>query len=186
MKKWLTINELAEKTGVPHQTIRRYISNHSHHLLMKKEHKSYFIAEESIDTVLRIRELYAEGKNIKEVDNTLANMGIPMNITVEDDEKQVSINMGEALIQLQKDMDEQKKFNEKLLETIQAQNENMSKQQEYMNKQQEYISHTLEKRDQRLIEVLKEGMEARKQIAASEEKEEKEIKKGFWQKLFKL
>ncbi|MFD0185787.1 DUF3967 domain-containing protein, partial [Streptomyces sp. NPDC127133] len=75
------------------------------------------------------------------------------------------------LIHLQKDMREQKEFNEKLLEVLQAQNEQIKKHQEY-------IEQKLEVRDQKLLESLKESMEVRKQIAASKEQTKKWWK--FW------
>jgi DNA-binding transcriptional MerR regulator len=163
MKKWFTIAEADKETGVPHQTLRRYLANHSHHLLMKKKHKSYLVAEESIPTLKKIRELYSDGKTIEEVDSILANMGIPMNVTIEDDEKQVSINIGESLLQLQQDMKEQKEFNEKLLRVVHEQNEKLAEQQKY-------IATSLEKRDGDLMRALRETMETQKLIAASEEK----------------
>lgn len=178
MRNWLTIAEADKETGIPHQTLRRYMTNHSHHLIIKKKHKSYLIAEESLQTLQKIREMYSDGKNIEEVDNALANMGIPMNITVNDDEKEVSINIGETLIQLEKGMKEQKDFNEKLLEAIQAQNEQM-------RRQQEYIEQKLEARDRKLLESLKESMEVRKQIAASQEENKKKKEQvGFWRRFF--
>ncbi|MFB7099675.1 DUF3967 domain-containing protein [Streptomyces virginiae] len=171
VRKWFTISEADKETGIPHQTLRRYLNNHVHHLIIKKKHKSYLIAEESLQILLKIRELYSEGKTIEDVENALTEQGIPMNITVNDDENEVSINIGETLIHLQKDMREQKEFNEKLLEVLQAQNEQIKKHQEY-------IEQKLEVRDQKLLESLKESMEVRKQIAASKEQTKKWWK--FW------
>lgn len=168
MRKWFTISEADKETGIPHQTLRRYLNNHAHHLIIKKKHKSYLIAEESLPILLRIRELYSEGRTIEDVENTLTDMGIPMNITVNDDEKEVSINIGETLMQLRNDMKEQKEFNEKLLEVLHAQNEQIKKQKEY-------IEQKIESRDQKLLESLKESMEVRKQIAAT-----KANKKKWW------
>lgn len=170
---------MADLTGIPHQTLRRYVTNHSHHLIMKKKHKSYLISEDSIKVLERIRTLYGDGKSIEEVDNALASEGVPMSITVTDDEKQMSINIGEALIHQQntikninEKLDEQMKFNASLLEALQRQDEQMRKQQEYIEKR-------LEERDKNLMTVIREMQETKKQIAVAEEKG-----KSFWTRFF--
>lgn len=73
-----------------------------------------------------------------------------------------------------------------LKETVEKQNEllntlmkKMDEQQKHMNQQHEYIHNKLEKRDNLLMESLKDSMETRKQIAATEEK-----KGGFWSGFF--
>ncbi|GMG76930.1 DUF3967 domain-containing protein [Priestia megaterium] len=52
-----------------------------------------------------------------------------------------------------------------------------------LEERDKYIQEQLHKRDERMITSLREMMEAKKEIAASE-KAEKEEKKGFWQRLF--
>lgn len=165
-EEWLNVNEVEKQTGIPDATIRRYIRNHGHQLQIKKRGKSYLIASESLSVIKTIRELYDKGKQLEDVDDTLRKMNVPVTITVTDNEKEVTVNASEVLIQLQKDMDEQKKFNQTLLETLQ--------------KQQEYINTKLEERDRRLIESIREIQETKKQVAAVNEKE----KKNWWSKLF--
>lgn len=168
-EKWLSVIDIEKQTNIPDATIRRYIRNHGHHLQIKKRGKSYLIAGDSISIIQKIRELYDKGKQSEDVDETLRHMNIPVTITMTDDEKEVTVNASEVLIQLQKDMDEQKKFNQSLLETLQKQNE--------------YINTKLEERDRKLIESLREIQETKKQIAAAAMPVEK--KTGFWSKLFK-
>jgi hypothetical protein len=172
-KEWLTVLAMEKETGIADSTLRRYIRNHGHNLEVKKRGKSYLISSESIPVIKKIRELYEKGKQSEDIEESLRMMNIPVTITMTDDDQEKSIGAGEALIQLQKDMKEQKEFNEKLLEAIKEQNEQMKRQQEY-------IEQKLEARDQKLMESLKESMEARKQIAASEDKQ----KRGFWARLF--
>lgn len=52
-----------------------------------------------------------------------------------------------------------------------------------LEERDKYIQEQLHKRDERMITSLREMMETKKEIAASE-KAEKEEKKGFWQRLF--
>ncbi|MGM0875621.1 MAG: DUF3967 domain-containing protein [Bacillota bacterium] len=71
------------------------------------------------------------------------------------------------------------------------QQEERNEQQERFNKvlldkldqQQKYIEERFNKRDETLIQSLREVQETRKLIAAAKEKEE-ESKKGFFQRLF--
>lgn len=166
-EKWFSVMEIEKQTGIPDATIRRYIRNHGHHLQIKKRGKSYLIASETLTVIKKIRELYDKGKQSEDVEDILRYMNVPVTITMTDDEKEVTVNASEVLIQLQKDMNEQKNFNQSLLETLQ--------------KQQEYITIKLEERDRRLIESIREMQEVKKEIASSEEKK----KKGFFTRLFK-
>lgn len=82
-------------------------------------------------------------------------------------------------------------FIERLMTYIEHQEERQ-KQQEQFNKallerldqQQKYIEERLNKRDETLIQSLREVQETKKLIAAAEEKREEESKKGFFQRLF--
>lgn len=155
-EEWLPVIEVEKQTGIPDATIRRYIRNHGHHLQIKKRGKSYLIASESLSVIKKIRELYDKGKQSEGVEETLSQMNMPMTITVTDDEKEVTVNTGQVLIQLQKDMNEQKKFNQLLLERL--------------DQQQEYIDNKLEERNQELTKSLRTLLEVKKQIAASAQK----------------
>ncbi|MEM5595039.1 DUF3967 domain-containing protein [Niallia circulans] len=55
---------------------------------------------------------------------------------------------------------------------------------ERLDQQQKYIEERLNKRDETLIQSLREVQETKKLIAAAEEKREEESKKGFFQRLF--
>jgi DNA-binding transcriptional MerR regulator len=166
--KWFSVMDIEKKTGIPDATIRRYIRNHGYHLQIKKRGKSYLIANESLTTIKTIRSLYDKGKQLEDIEETLRKMNMPVTVTVTENEKEMTVSSSEVLIQLQKDMNEQKKFNQSLLETLQ--------------KQQEYINTRLEERDRILLESIRELQETKKQIASSEE--EKKKKKGFFSSLF--
>jgi predicted house-cleaning NTP pyrophosphatase (Maf/HAM1 superfamily) len=169
-EEWLSVTEIEKKTGIADSTVRRYIRNHGHHLQIKKRGKSYLIAPDSISIIQNIRELYEKGKQSEEVGEFLRKMNMPVTITMTDDEKQVTVNTSDVLIQLQKDMNEQKKFNQVLLERLE--------------KQEQYISEHLEKRDQQLLKSIRETMEDKKRIEL-ELKEKEERPKGLFARLFK-
>lgn len=51
----------------------------------------------------------------KQLEDILKKMHVPVTITVTDNENEVAVNAGQVLIQLQKGMNEQKKFNQLLV-----------------------------------------------------------------------
>ncbi|RJS50258.1 hypothetical protein [Bacillus sp. PK3_68] len=91
----------------------------------------------------------------------MSSLGVPIIITIEDDEKQVSINLTEVI-------QKHRELNERLLEQ--------------MKKQQEYIDQKLEARDQKLIEALNQSLEIRKELTISKQAEKN--KKSFRATLF--
>lgn len=166
--EWLSVSQMEQKTNIPTVTIRRYIKQHGHHLRIKKRGKIYLMASESLPVLKIIREQYDKGKQMEDVEDVLREMNLPVTITIEDDENDNNVmNVGEVLTQLQKDMNEQKQFNQSLLEVIEQQHD--------------YIKNRLEERDRLLIETMNQMLESRKEIASSQE----EIKpKGFFARLF--
>jgi DNA-binding transcriptional MerR regulator len=178
-RKWLTINDLSKKIGIPHQTIRRYINQHSHHITMKKHHRSYLVDVDCIPVFLKIRELYGEGKSGDEIEEALAKMGVPMTITVrENDEKPVSIDVGEVFSHfnetvrdIKKELEEQAQLNAKLLDIV-------NEQHEKLDKLERYIEDKLNERDIKLLEAIRGMQETHKQIAVSNEQLKE--KKKWW------
>ncbi|EMI11253.1 hypothetical protein [Anoxybacillus gonensis] len=70
-----------------------------------------------------------------------------------------------------------------LKEMITQQNELLKEFMIRLDQQQKYIEESLKKRDELLMQSLKESMETRKMIAAAKEEDEKK-QKGFWSRLF--
>jgi len=155
--EWLTVLTVEKQTKIPNATIRRYIRNHGHHLNVQKKGKSYFIASESIPIVLNIRKQYDDGKSLDQVEEALLETSNPVIITVNADGKQMTVNVGEALQDMNKAMHEQNKVIQSLVE--------------HMQKQQEYIDTRLEERDKMLMAAIRENQESKKQMAADQEKE---------------
>lgn len=108
-KQWFTVTELSKRFGIPDATLRRYIRHHGHHLKLRKRHKSYLIADESIEVFAKIREAYASGSSIEDVEDKLCASGAPTVITVTDvdDGGRVAVNLEDVLLGLQKAVDEQ-------------------------------------------------------------------------------
>jgi DNA-binding transcriptional MerR regulator len=178
--EWLTASEIAEKVRIPVETIRRYCRQHSHHLKIKKDHKKYNIHSESVAAIEQIRELYAAGKSIDDVEKMLEASGVPLTITV-DPEREDRIE--KQLQEMRERLDQQQEFNRQLLDRL--------------DKQQKYIDSRLEERirledkDRKLMEDLRGSMQslqeekqARLEAAAIKEEDGPQEKKGFWDRLF--
>jgi DNA-binding transcriptional MerR regulator len=165
--EWLTVLAVEKQTNIPNATIRRYIRNHGHHLNIRKKGKSYFIASESIKIVLNIRKQYDDGKSLEQVEKALIQKGNPVTITVTEEDEQMTVNVGEALQDVKKAVNEQNKIIQSLVEQMQ--------------KQQEYINTKLEERDRMLMAAIRETQESKKQIAVAELKKEKQWYQ-FWKK----
>ncbi|MRX57071.1 hypothetical protein HMPREF3291_00200 [Bacillus sp. HMSC76G11] len=173
---WLTVADVSEKIGIPVETIRRYIRNHSHHLKVRKLHKKYQLHDECVTVIEQIRELYSDGKSIDEVDRSLAASGVQLTINVEPEEhdrnRERDDRIEKQLLAMKTQLEQQQEFNHRLLERL--------------DQQQKYIDNRLEDRDRKLMESirqLQEEKKARLEAAASQE-EEQTVKKGFWGRLF--
>lgn len=172
--EWLTVLAVEKQTEIPNATIRRYIRNHGHHLNIRKKGKSYTIAPESIPIVLDIRKQYDDGKSLEQVEEILFQTGNPVTITVNADNKLMTVNVGEALQDIKKAMNEQNKLIESLIDQ--------------MKKQQKYIDTRLEERDRMLMVAIRENQESRKQIAVATSNENEEttpIKDKKWYEFWK-
>ena len=125
-KQWFSVTELSEKLDIPDATIRRYIRQHGHHLQLRKRHKSYLIAAESLEVLIQIREAYAAGKGVDDVEDVLAASGAPTIITVTDTKgngERVTVDLLEALFTLQKTVNEQSEMIRALGHIVHGQNQ---------------------------------------------------------------
>lgn len=157
--------EMSEKTGIPHQTLRRYMQSHSHLLKMKKHHKAWQLDEECIEVFIRMRELYSDGKTQEQVDNELASTGLTVTIEMPNEQGEQSlVNVGSVLTSIQEQVSEQGKYIQDLTDALREQNEQYQKQQEY-------IRESLEKRDKHLMMALRESQETKQLMLATKEEE---------------
>lgn len=169
---WLTVLDLEKQLNIPNATIRRYIRIHGHHLNIRKKAKSYLVASESIPIILGIRKQYDDGRNQEQVEETFIQQGNPVTITMTADDKEVTVNIGEALQDMKIAMHEQNKIIESLVDQ--------------MKNQQNYIDNKLEERDRMLMAAIRENQETRKQVAVSGQNKEKTVAAGdkkwyqFW------
>lgn len=167
---WIAVTDVAQRVDIPPETVRRYITRHSLHLQVKKGHKSYQIAESCVPVFVQIRQLYAEGKQIDEVESALLQLGKPTIITVNESGESVNVNVVEALAALDSKMkaiasmlmnvDERLKSGE---QDRAAMNEDMREIREQFVTAHKEVSTTTEQLSERIVNVQNSlGEEIRK------------------------
>lgn len=157
--EWINVAHIEEKTKIPAVSIRRYIHRHSTHIKHKKSHKSFSIDKDSLPVIEKIRDFYAEGLNVDQVEEALSNLSIPMIIDVNDGERNIKLNTAETLLGI-------KKENEELKAMIIALGDKFKEQQDYIDKK-------LDERDRKLMETIRTSQE----VAATFKNQNK---RGWW------
>ncbi|MCY0881782.1 MAG: MerR family transcriptional regulator, partial [Firmicutes bacterium] len=66
--QWLTITETEKKTGIPPRTLRRYVLYHGQHIHMRRLNRMYEFTPEMMDVFKRIRDWYAHGFTVEQVE----------------------------------------------------------------------------------------------------------------------
>lgn len=98
---YLTIPEIAEETGIPASTVRRYLDQHSHALRTKKSGRgAWLLKSDDVELIKEIRSLYERKSSAEEVEEYLLKSGQPMTITIDDGENELTITPAQAFMQL--------------------------------------------------------------------------------------
>jgi DNA-binding transcriptional MerR regulator len=180
--EWLTVADVCASLDIPAETVRRYIRNHSIHLKAKKSHKKYLIHHDSLEVLRQIRELYAAGKSVDEIKDILTQKGVPATFTVEttnENDERVTVSVTDELQAIKTELEEQKRFNQLLLEQL-------HRQQKYIEQEMKRIDERLEERDRRLMESIR-TLQKQKRERIEEAKKEENVKKrrGIFRFLFR-
>src|SRR5690625_4199769 len=163
VNKWYTVNQVAEKTGIPAETVRRYVRQYKDYLLTNRgERRSYLIHETSIEAIERIRYLLDHGHQRQQIENTLQQTETTIIQTDNEDMK----NYLQTLPELHKTMIEQV---EQLNEKSDKQEQIIQSLVEQLHQQEQRIIE----RDEHIMKLMNELIEDKKRLAESE-------KKGFF------
>ncbi len=173
MNDWLTIAEAGKKTGIPDRTIRRYISQHGSHFLTRKQHRSYLVAPDALPTLAQIRDYYAAGWDAEKVEEALAKSGVPMTITMAEDDDRVAVTVAGALTDLRRAVaeaiasmaDEQRRMAQELevLRQELAVTKELLEKQDGERRMAEAESHRLlEERDRQLMEEIRRVLQEKR------------------------
>lgn len=180
---WST--DVAKNLSIGESTLRKYclaLENENYHFIRGSNNSRAF-TDKDIIVLRRFKNLiHQERVTLKEaatiVINEFSNTDRTPGVTEEQTEKQIYENdymtreQGNEILERLK---KQEQFNKSLLEQLE--------------KQQKYIEESIIKRDQQLLESIREVQETKKLIAATAENVEKENEqknnKKWWQKIFK-
>lgn len=127
MDEWHKLAAVTKQTGIPYQSLSRYIKRHAVHLQLKKEHKAYFLHQDSISTIQHIRKHYERGLTESQVEKELSMSGIPVVFETEDSGNELAtlgkvlVEMKEALVSVNEKMEKQESFNQELLRKLENQ-----------------------------------------------------------------
>lgn len=161
-EQWLDVSEAAEKTHIPAETVRRYIREHGVHLRIKKSGKYYYIHEESLDVIKQIRQLYSDGKKKNEIEESLSAAGIPMTVTVNHDGEQMTVNVADELLEIKKELFEQRQHNEKQQQFLMQLLHELATNREVIGALQNRIESSSDERVNERLEMIQEQLSAQK------------------------
>lgn len=164
VNKYLTITEIAEQTDIPNSTCRRYLSTFEAFFMFKGGSRLKKYESSAVNVLKRIKGLYEEGLESHEIFDVLKN---EFPLVVNGDEQQREMNeesptvpglaTSEDIAEIKKALDEQKQFNQALLQE-------MKQQHLYYEKKFDEL-----KRDRELVSSLRQSMEQRKLESAEHE-----------------
>ncbi|MBD8016802.1 MerR family transcriptional regulator [Planococcus wigleyi] len=175
MKEWYTIGELAEKTGIAEPTLRRYITKFHPYFTSKGGNRAKKYNATAIPLLVRIKALYDAGYETAGLadiirrefpviihDNkdseTKESQSAPVLATTED-----VAELKKVLTEVNQKLAKQEEFNALLIQKLENQNR--------------FIKEALENPAPLFLEKKTDEEDAAKPV--------KELKKGFWSRLFK-
>lgn len=130
MEEWLSIAEIADKSGIPENTARRYVGKFSDFIQVKSTGRAKKYPPETIGVVERISQLYQGGKSTDEIYELLSREQ-PLVVEVEQEE-QPSLSLTPYEV-----MEEFRRTNMLILQTMQQVSqavESMTGQQQEINR----------------------------------------------------
>ena len=168
----LTVKEVANLINETPNVVRNWLKDLKMYIPLQKNESGYNVfGEEAIERLKLIKHLHRERNySVKQIEHYLATDGEAYKLVPEKKAEEILAEemkeLKEQIKQLQEHSKKQEEFNKALIEKL--------------DNQGNYIDEKLNKRDQLLLQSVKETLEAKQQIASSKEVE----KKGFWARLF--
>lgn len=163
MEKWLSISQLSEVVETPETTVRRYLNKFSKYFRHEQIGRGKKYHPEAIEILNRIALLYNEDYETTEIEDLLSK---EFAFTVDDEpgsEHEDSKNktttqppMENMEKQFEEFKNQQEQFNRQLLQRL--------------DEQQSYIQNSIEERDKKLMDGLREVQETKKLLASTKQK----------------
>src|SRR3954454_25177340 len=169
MSKYLTIAELAEQADIPNSTCRRYLTSFESFFLVKGGSRLKKYEASAVDVLKRIKQLYEEGQDTNEIHNSLVS-DFPLVVNDDEHEKKEQavtvpgLATSEDIAEIKKALDEQKQFNQTLLEQLEEQYLYYEKKFEELKHDREFVSSLKNSMEQRKIESAEHQNKTDKQL----------------------
>jgi len=171
VEEWLSIAEIAEKTGIPENTARRYVGKFSDFIQVKSTGRAKKYPPDTIQVVERISQLYQAGKGTDEIYELLSREQ-PLMVRI-DEEEQPSLSLSPYEV-----MEEFRRTNSLILQTMQQ----VTRAVEAMTAQQEDLAEAREKIDELKDKIAERDNRERELLTRIEKLEEAQQKKKPWWK----
>lgn len=159
----LTVKEVAQHINESPHVIRNWIRELKDHIQTKKGENNYrYFDNGAIERLLLIKKLSREqGYSLKQIEYFLATGEDPLEPEARPHNEDKIL---QELQEMREDFKKQEQFNQALLQKLEEQNQ--------------YINKFINKRDQQLLETMKEMQQVRIEASAADEG------RSFWGKLF--
>ncbi|QDZ88696.1 MerR family transcriptional regulator [Priestia megaterium] len=212
MKEWLSVKELAEKTTIPENTVRRYIDRFNDFFTSHNGNRSKRYEKSALKILAHIKNLYDGGYKTEQIDIELRKdfaVTIDGGNVVEDGEnavtqttsalatneefaemKKMLQQQGEAMAEQRELLAQQQEFNKLLVEKLTQQETYIKETLQYQKEVLEKQNKAIEKRDNQLMESVRDIQEERRAMQKALEETATAIAKvennkpSFLQRLF--
>ncbi len=193
--QYLTMKELKEALpDIPENSLKRYLQEHAEYINFKKEHNRYKVQASEVEKLKFIRKLYSDGLKKEEVTAKLEEAGIPVIITVDNEEESTST----SLMNVNHELTDMKK----LVSFLVQQNEQSRLSQNKIREQNKQLIHEVqelkqtieelrraqeqghEKESEKVTSLYEKLMATQKSVEEVASAVEAEKTKSIWQKLF--
>lgn len=174
---YLAIPKIAEETGIPASTIRRYLEQHNHTLRTKKSGRgAWLLKKEDLALIREIRTCYERKMSFSEVEEYLLQSGQPLTVTIDDEQEQV-ITPANAFMQLAGEV-------QRLQEEITSTKEQLSSAHEEIRELKKSQKTASEQQKESMDTLTKDIESISAGIGRLERERQKREEQSFWDRLF--
>lgn len=174
---YLTIPNIADETGIPASTIRRYLEQHNHTLRTKKSGRgAWLLQKEDLSLIKEIRTCYERKMSSAEVEDYLLQSGQPITVTIDDEQEQV-ITPANAFMQLAGEV-------QHMQQELASTREQLASAHEEIKELKESQKATAEQQRGSMESLTKDMKSITDGIGRLERERQKKEEQSFWERLF--
>lgn len=170
VSKYLTITEIAEQTDIPNSTCRRYLAAFEPFFSVKGGSRLKKYESDAVNVLKRIKQLYDEGLETHEIFDMLKNE-FPLVVNSEEQRETSeqapvipTLATSEDIAEIKKSLEEQKQFNQALLQEMKQQHLYYEKKFDEVKYDREFIGSLRESMQKRKLESNEHENKTTKQL----------------------